>query len=136
MTAMAIRNGLLAAALLAAVATPALAETLSFKANLTPVAGTNSKASGTLTAEYDTSSKKLTWRGSYRGLGTYATAANMHGPDNSVVVRLRSVDSPFEGLAIVSEKQAPDLIAGRWYILVRTAAFPDGELRGQIAPAK
>jgi len=135
MTAIAIRNGALAVALLAAATAPAGAETLSFKADLVPVAGTESKASGTLEAAYDTDSKKLTWKGSYRGIGTYATAANMYGPSNNIVVRLRSFDSPFEGVAIVSEKQAPDLRAGRWFILLSTASYPNGELRGQIKPA-
>jgi hypothetical protein len=134
MTARAIRSGLLAAAVFAA-ASAAHAETLSFKADLVPVNGADSKAAGTLTADYDTESKKLTWRGSYRGLGTYATAAGMHGPTGRVVVRMRSFDSPFEGTAIVSEKQAPDLTGGRWFVLVRTAAFPNGELRGQLTPA-
>ena len=59
----------------------------------------------------------------------------MHGPTNAVVVRLRNFDSPFEGTAIVSEKQAPDLIGGRWFILLRSAAAPTGELRGQIVRA-
>jgi hypothetical protein len=135
MTATAIRNGALAVALLAAAATPAGAETLSFKAGLAPVAGTQSKASGTLEATYDTSSKKLTWQGSYRGIGTYATGANMYGPNNNIVVRLRSIDSPFDGIAIVSEKQAPDLIAGGWFVLLSTADYPNGELRGQLTPA-
>jgi len=136
MTAMAIRTGILAAALFAVATSPAFAETLSFKADLAPVAGTNSKAVGTFTADYDTDSKKLTWRGNYRGIGTYATGANLHGPDNRIVVRIKSFDSPFEGISIVSDQRAGDLKAGRWYILIRTAAYPNGELRGQIVPAK
>jgi len=138
MTAAAIRAGvfILATALFgAAAALPALAETVSLKADLKAVAGTNSKASGTLTANYDTDTKKLTWRATYRGVTTYATAAGFYGPADTMVVRLRSVDSPFDGTAILSEKQAADLMAGRWYIVVRTAAFPNGELRGQIARA-
>jgi hypothetical protein len=132
-TAICARVPVLAAALLAGAATsPAGADTLSFKADLAAIAGTDSKAAGTLTADYDTGSKKLTWRGSYRGLGTYATAANLHGTTDRVVVRLRDIDSPFEGTAIVSERQAADLIAGRWYILVETAEYPNGELRGQL----
>jgi CHRD domain len=127
--------GALAAALLAVAATPAGAETLSFKADLAPVAGAESKASGTVEATYDTGSKKLTWQGRYEGIGTYATAANMYGPANNIVVRLRSIDSPFEGIAIVSEKQAPDLIAGRWFFVLSTAGAPNGELRGAIKPA-
>jgi hypothetical protein len=135
MTATAIRYGALAVALLAAAATPAGAETLSFKADLAPVVGTESKASGVLEATYDTDSKKLTWRGRYEGIGTYATAANIFGPANNIVVRLRSIDSPFEGLAIVSEKQAPDLQAGRWFFVLSTASAPNGELRGTLVPA-
>ena len=129
------RYSALAVALLAATTTPAAAETLSFKADLAPVAGTQSKASGTVEATYDTSTKKLTWRGSYEGIGTYATAANMYGPANNIVVRLRSIDSPFEGIAIVSEKQAPDLRAGRWFFVLGTAGYPNGELRGALVPA-
>jgi hypothetical protein len=113
----------------------ALAETVSFKADLAPIAGTDSKATGTLSADYDTASKKLTWKGNYGGLGSYATAANLHGATDRIVVRMHNIDSPFEGTAIVSEKQAGDLMAGRWYILVRTAAHPEGELRGQIVRA-
>jgi CHRD domain len=137
MIARSMRKGLLvlAAATLGAAASPALAETLSFKADIQPIAGTNSKASGTLTAEYDTSSKKLTWHGSYKGIGTYAISAVLHGPDPGrpgAVVKLRNIDSPFEGTAIISEQQAGDIEAGKWFILIRTAASPTGELRGQL----
>ena len=137
MIANATRKGLLilAAAILGAAATPALAETLSFKADILPIAGTSSKASGVLTAEYDTASKKLTWHGSYKGIGTYAISAVLHGPQPGrpgAVVKLRNIDSPFEGTAIIADAQASDLQAGNWYILIRTAAAPNGELRGQL----
>jgi hypothetical protein len=125
----------LVAATLGAGTSPALAEMLSFKADIQPIAGTNSKASGTLTAEYDTSSKKLTWHGTYKGVGTYAISAVLHGPDPGrpgAVVKLRNIDSPFEGTAIISDQQATDLEAGKWFILIRTAAAPQGELRGQL----
>lgn len=130
----AIRLGtLILAGVLAA--SPALAETITFKANLAPVDGTGSRATGTFAADYDTASKKLTWQGTYSGLATYVTTASIHGPTNAPVVRLRNFDSPFEGTAIVSEKQEPDLLGGRWFILLRSAASPNGELRGQIVPA-
>ncbi len=137
MIARSMRRGLLVlvAATLGAGTSPALAEMLSFKADIQPIAGTNSKASGTLTAEYDTSSKKLTWHGTYKGIGTYAISAVLHGPDPGrpgAVVKLRNIDSPFEGTAIISDQQATDLEAGKWFILIRTAAAPQGELRGQL----
>lgn len=132
MTATPARTLILAAAVLGAAIAPAFAETLSFKADLLPVTGTNSTGKGSLTADYDTESKKLTWRGTYRGIGTYATGAELLGPGNVLSVRLRSFDSPFEGTAILSDRQANDLMAGRWIILIRTSAFPNGELGGQI----
>lgn len=119
----------------AALVVPASAETLSFAANLLAVAGTNSSATGDVTASYDTDSKKLTWRGTYRGVGTYATAAALYGPGNKVVRRLRGFDSPFEGTAILSDEQAAELKSGQWFVLIRTSAFPNGELRGQLTPA-
>jgi hypothetical protein len=112
----------------------ASAETLTLKADLLPIAGTNSKANGTLAADYDTASKKLTWSGTYKGLGTYATGGGFHGApgSGSGYVKLPAFDSPFEGTAILSDKQGDELIAGRWFIVLRTSAFPKGELRGQL----
>lgn len=123
---------LLTATLFAVSGSAAVAERLIFKADLKGVEGTESKAAGKFTAEYDTDTRKLTWRGSYGGLGTYATAAGIHGPSAGVVLRLRNINSPFDGTAILSDQQASDLIAGRWFVLVRTASHPDGELNGQI----
>lgn len=122
------------AAALAVAATPVRAETLSFTAELQAVAGTNSKASGTVNANYDTGSKKLTWNGSYRGLSSYATSAGIYDENNRIVVSFRSVDSPFDGTAIVAKKQSADLRAGRWFVLIRSATFPNGELRGTLEP--
>jgi hypothetical protein len=138
MTITGIRTGIffLAAVIFAVSGSAAFAERLTFKADLRSVQGTESKASGKLTAEYDTATRKLIWRGSYRGLGSYATAAGIHGPSSRVVLKLRNISSPFDGTAILSDKQASDLIAGRWFVLVRTAGHPDGELRGQIEPKK
>lgn len=138
MTATGIRASVLALALGFLAGSPALAETRSFKADLQPVAGVKSKAQGTLTATYDTDTKKLTWQGSYRGLGTYATAASMVGPGpgnrDRIVVRVRDFDSPFSGLAIISEKQAADLMAGKWRIIIQSASNPRGEIGGTLEP--
>lgn len=35
---------------------------------------------------------------------------------------------------ILTDEQASQLRAGLWYVLAKSAAFPDGELRGQICP--
>lgn len=138
MTASGIRASGLALAALLFASGPALAETKSFKADLKPVAGAGSKAEGTLTASYDTDTKKLTWQGTYRGISTYATSAGIRGPGpgkrERLVVRMRDFDSPFDGQAIVSDAQAADLSAGKWTVMIHTAAYPKGELEGVLQP--
>src|ERR1019366_4002894 len=62
----------LALAACLAPASPVLADSLTFKANLTAateVPPNDSPATGTVTAAYATATKKLTWQGSYPGLG-------------------------------------------------------------------
>jgi hypothetical protein len=37
-----------------------------------------------------------------------------------------------EGRATLTAAQAADLLAGKWYVNIRTAAHPGGEIRGQM----
>lgn len=136
MPATAIRTAIMAAALtLAGLSVPACAEIMHFKADLKPVGGIPSTGSGSLAAAYDTGTRKLTWNGTYKGVGTYATSASFHGaaagPRRSFV-RIQNFDSPFEGTAILSDPQGQGLLAGEWTIVIRTAGFPKGELIGQL----
>jgi len=82
---MVLRSALPGVALAACVmfASPVFAETISFKAELKAseaVPPNDSKGTGTVTATYDTASKKLTWKGNYSGLTGPATMAHFHGP--------------------------------------------------------
>ena len=47
-----------------------------------------------------------------------------------------SVESPIKGSATLTPAQASDLLAGKWYVNLHTAANPGGEVRGQVAPAQ
>jgi len=40
----------------------------------------------------------------------------------------------FEGSRTLTSEEISQLLAGRWYVNVRSTDFPDGELRGQILP--
>jgi|SRR6185437_7544102 hypothetical protein len=123
-----------------AFAAPSMAASINFKAALDPkseVPPTDSKGAGTFTATYDTTSKKLTWKGSYTGLTGPATAAHFHGPaevgkNAGVVVPIAPATSPLEGSATLTDAQAADLMAGKWYVNVHTAANKGGEIRGQL----
>jgi hypothetical protein len=117
-----------------------MAEIVNFKADLkasSEVPPTNSKGTGTVTATYDTSSKKLTWKGTYSGLTGPATAAHFHGPapvgkNAGVAIPISPNTSPFEGSATLTDKQAQELMAGEWYANIHTAANKAGEIRGQM----
>jgi hypothetical protein len=139
---MVLRSALPGVALAACVmfASPVFAETISFKAELKAseaVPPNDSKGTGTVTATYDTASKKLTWKGNYSGLTGPATMAHFHGPaepgkNAGVAVPITPSTSPFENSANLTDAQATDLMAGRWYVNVHTAAHPGGEIRGQL----
>ena len=98
-----------------------------------------SAATGTADIDYDPASKKLSWKLSYSGLSGPATAAHFHGPAEAgknagVAVAIpNATSSPVEGSATLTDAQAADLAAGRYYINIHTAANPGGEIRGQVA---
>ena len=129
----------LAGAFVVALAVPVKAEVVNLKATLSAaseVPATSSKGTGTVTATYDTTSKKLSWKGSYSGLTGPATAAHFHsgeaGKNGPVAVPIAPAASPFEGSATLTDAQAADLLAGKWYVNVHTAENKGGEIRGQV----
>ena len=122
-----------------AFAGPAFAEKL--KATLdgaSEVPPNTSAGKGTADIDYDAATKKLTWKLTYSGLSGPATAAHFHGPaeagkNGGVAVAIPgATSSPAEGSATLTDAQAADLVAGKYYVNVHTAANPGGEIRGQV----
>jgi hypothetical protein len=124
------------------LAGPAFAEKLKAmldaKSEVPPNAST---ATGTADIDFDPATKKLTWKLTYSGLSGPATAAHFHGPaevgkNASVAVPITNAgSSPVEGSATLTDAQAADMMAGRCYVNVHTAANPGGEIRGQVTKA-
>lgn len=137
-----LRSSLTVLACTAALAfvSPSTAATVNMKADLkaaSEVPPTDSKGAGAVTATYDTSSKKLSWKGNVSGLSGPATAAHFHagetGKNGAVVVPIAGADKgSFEGSATLTDAQAEELMAGKWYVNVHTAANKGGEVRGQV----
>jgi hypothetical protein len=130
-----IRLAGLGLAALLATGSMATAETVQLKADLK---GSTAAATGNATVTYDTASKQVTWRITYSGLSGIPTAAHFHGPaqpgaNAGVAVPIPNVaTSPLQGSATLTDAQAADLLAGRYYINIHTAANPAGEIRGQV----
>jgi len=122
-----------------AFAGPAFAEklkaTLNGKSEVPP---NTSAGTGTADIDYDAATKKLTWKLTYSGLSGPPTAAHFHGPAESgknagVAVAIPNpTSSPVDGSATLTDAQAADLLAGKYYVNIHTAANPGGEIRGQV----
>ncbi|HYM04483.1 MAG TPA: CHRD domain-containing protein [Stellaceae bacterium] len=83
--------------------------------------------------------KSVSWKVTWSGLTGDALAAHIHGPaapgaNAGVVVNLapNGIKNPLEGSAPITEAQLEDLMAGRDYVNVHSAANKGGEIRGQI----
>jgi hypothetical protein len=136
-----------ASAMLLSFAARGYAAAVHFKADLkgsSEVPPNMTAGTGSVTVAFDPATKQLTWHGTYSGLTGPATAAHIHGPapagsNAGVVLWISDHDtkphpfpSPFQGSATLTDQQASDLQAGRYYVNIHTAENPGGELRGQI----
>jgi hypothetical protein len=122
-----------------ALAGPASAEKMKATLNGTSEVPANTSAgTGTADIDYDAATKKLTWKLTYSGLSGPATAAHFHGPadpgkNGGVALAIpNATSSPAEGSATLTDAQAADLMAGKYYVNIHTAANPGGEIRGQV----
>jgi len=114
-----------------------LGATLSGAAEVPP---DTSAGMGQLQAEFDKATKTLRYTLRYSGLSGPVKAAHFHGPAEAgknagVALGINNAgESPVQGSAVLTADQAADLLAGKWYVNLHTAANPGGEVRGQVAP--
>ena len=122
-------------------ALPAMAENVAFKTVTLKasdeVPPNASKGTGSATVKYDTASKKLSWKITYSDLTGPALMAHFHGPADTgknapVAVQIPVTPSPIEGSATLTDAQAADLMAGKYYINIHTTDNKAGEIRGQV----
>ena len=139
-------RGVAMVAALALVSFAARAETIKLKAMLdaaTEVPAKTSSGTGTVTATLDTATELFTYHIEFKDLTGPATAAHFHGPAAvganarpQVPIKMDPIVSPIDGTATLTADQAKDLLDGKWYFNVHTAANPGGEIRGQLMKAE
>ncbi|MDP3494605.1 MAG: CHRD domain-containing protein [Hyphomonadaceae bacterium] len=108
-----------------------------YAATLAPGAGITSTGKGAGTFTYDPATHVLSYTVTYEGLTGPAAAAHIHGPadpgaNGPPVIPFANAASPITGTATLTDTQAADLAAGKYYVNVHTAANRGGEIRGQI----
>ncbi len=123
----------------------AVAATVALKADLkgaNEVPAKDSAGTGTLTATLDTDTHLLKYHVVYQGLTGPVSAAHFHGPAAEGVNAKPQVpvkapfDSAIDGTATITPEQEKDLLDGKWYFNLHTAANPGGEIRGQVVKAE
>lgn len=118
-----------------------LPELAAFSASLTgpqTVPPSDSAAQGELVAVLNRNTGLLQWRLNFSQLSGPVRSAQFHSPGMGGEVAApvlslgRAVLSPAEGRATLTPRQRADLLAGQWYVNLRTARYPEGEIRGQL----
>lgn len=96
--------------------------------------------SGELAAVYNRSTRQLRWKSTLRNLQGEIIGASFNGPADidqnaPAIIEWNGAAgrAAYEGRATLTPAQASDMLAGTWYVNVRTRAFPEGEVRGQIS---
>jgi hypothetical protein len=84
----------------------------------------------------------LSWVITYSGMSGPVTDAHFHGPaapgaNAAVIVPFAgSLGSPIAGSQKLTAAQIAGLRSGLWYVNLHSAAFPGGEIRGQVTAAQ
>ena len=95
---------------------------------------------GTLSGTFNSTTNALHYNVSWSNLSGTATAAHFHGPaapgtNSGVVIPFKVINTGTSGTAsgdtTLTDAQKTDLLAGKWYFNVHTAAHGGGEIRGQ-----
>jgi CHRD domain len=99
-----------------------------------PLNSSTSTATGEFVGTYTSSNRQLAYTVTYRGFTP--TEAHIHsGPPSAqgpVAIPFANLTSPITGTVTLSLDQANDLLNNRMYVNMHSAAYSNGEIRGDI----
>lgn len=130
----------LAAVAMLAAGQVASAKTVKLVGNFSAENGTKTTPIGTVQGTLNTTTDLLSYTVTYTGLSGPVQAAHFHGPaapgqDAGVLVPIPGpYHSGLTGKAKVTAATAHDILAGKTYVNLHTAAEPMGEARAQVNP--
>lgn len=99
---------------------------------------TLSQGQGELVAVLNRKTGLLRWKMQFSQLSGPVRSAYFHSPAMEgeaaapVLSLGRTITSPHEGSATLTPRQRANLLAGQWYVNLRTDSYPQGEVRGQL----
>lgn len=106
-------------------------------------APTDSPGEAFLEAVYSTPTRILKWNLRFSKLSGPITFAFIQGPDgvgnaraDIVPINLAIEGGPKPGGTTLTAQQEQDLLAGRWFVNLKTEQFPAGEIGGPLLPMK
>ena len=125
-------------------ASPLYAKTIHLSAALSgasEVPANTTAGAGSVEADFNTATNAFSYTATYLSLTGPAVAAHFHGPavagaNAPPIIMIKELASPIKGTTALSLNQAKDLLAGKWYFNVHTAAHPSGEVRGQLIASR
>jgi CHRD domain len=145
-TAKSVFRAVVTVCALTLVSVAAHAATINLKADLkasAEVPPKDSAGTGSLTATLNTDTNLLTYHIEFSGLTGPVAAAHFHGPaaeganaKPQLPIKETPITSPVDGKATLTAEQAKELVDGKWYFNLHTAANPGGEIRGQVVKAE
>jgi hypothetical protein len=111
------------------------------------VPAVTTSGSGTAALSYDPATKMITYQINWLLNSPQSTTTDMHfhGAENGSATISSPVVIPITGFGTgntgslsgttraITDVEASQLLSGKWYINVHSAAFPAGEIRGNIA---
>ena len=132
----------LGVAALALTSLAAVGGTIKLKADLKGASEVPAKevaGTGKVETTLNTETNEFSYHVVFSGLTGVPVAAHFHGPAGEGVnakpqipIKGTPIATPIEGKATLTPDQAKDLLDGKWYFNVHTAAYPSGEICGQV----